>query len=76
MDSKQDLENLAVHLVDEGDDGRVTLAADFNQAAGLRLNPVAMTREGFVELMNNLHLPPPAKIAEAVPANRACGKRS
>ena len=44
-----------------------------------RLNPRlggTMTREGFVELMNNLHLPPPAKIAEAVPANRACGKRS
>ena len=35
----------------------------------------AMTLEGFVELMRNLHLPPPAKINEAVPANLACGKR-
>ncbi len=31
------------------------------------------TREQFVELMNNLHLPPPKKIAVAVPANRHCG---
>jgi glyoxylase-like metal-dependent hydrolase (beta-lactamase superfamily II) len=30
-------------------------------------------RAQFVELMAGLHLPPPAKIAEAVPANRACG---
>jgi sulfur dioxygenase len=43
-----------------------------------RFNPRlggAMTLEAFVELMNGLHLPPPAKINEAVPANRACGKR-
>ena len=43
-----------------------------------RLNPRlgrAMTLAQFVELMNNLQLPPPAKIDEAVPANRACGKR-
>jgi glyoxylase-like metal-dependent hydrolase (beta-lactamase superfamily II) len=43
-----------------------------------RLNPrlgSAMTVDGFVELMKNLHLPPPAKIDEAVPANNACGKR-
>lgn len=43
-----------------------------------RLNPrlgAAMTVEGFVELMKNLHLPRPAKFDEAVPANQACGKR-
>jgi len=43
-----------------------------------RLNPRlggAMTLEGFVQLMQDLKLPPPAKLAEAVPANRACGKR-
>ncbi len=34
-----------------------------------------MTVEAFVELMRGLNLPPPAKINEAVPANRACGKR-
>jgi glyoxylase-like metal-dependent hydrolase (beta-lactamase superfamily II) len=35
----------------------------------------AATLESFVELMQNLHLPPPAKLALAVPANKACGKR-
>ena len=33
------------------------------------------TVASFVELMHALHLPPPAKIDEAVPANKACGKR-
>ncbi|MEA2749588.1 MAG: sulfur dioxygenase [Myxococcales bacterium] len=33
------------------------------------------TVASFVELMHSLHLPPPAKINEAVPANKACGKR-
>lgn len=42
-----------------------------------RLNPRlggAMTMEAFVALMASLDLPPPAKIHEAVPANRACGR--
>ncbi len=42
-----------------------------------RLNPrlgAAMTLESFVKLMASLDLPPPTKIHEAVPANRACGK--
>jgi glyoxylase-like metal-dependent hydrolase (beta-lactamase superfamily II) len=40
-----------------------------------RWNPrlAGKTREQFIELMNNLNLPPPRKLAEAVPANRACG---
>jgi glyoxylase-like metal-dependent hydrolase (beta-lactamase superfamily II) len=38
-----------------------------------RLGP-AMTVAAFVDLMANLHLPPPARIAEAVPANQACGR--
>ncbi|MDF2694311.1 MAG: symbB, partial [Labilithrix sp.] len=44
-----------------------------------RLNPrlgAAMTLDSFVTLMKNLQLPPPGKIHEAVPANRACGQRS
>ncbi len=44
-----------------------------------RLNPRlggAMTLESFVTLMKNLDLPPPGKIHEAVPANRACGQRA
>jgi glyoxylase-like metal-dependent hydrolase (beta-lactamase superfamily II) len=31
------------------------------------------SRAEFIVLMNELHLPPPSKLAEAVPANRACG---
>jgi glyoxylase-like metal-dependent hydrolase (beta-lactamase superfamily II) len=33
------------------------------------------TREEFVALMASLGLPPPAKIAEALPANKECGER-
>jgi glyoxylase-like metal-dependent hydrolase (beta-lactamase superfamily II) len=43
----------------------------------VRFNPRlggARTREQFVALMGALDLPPPAKIAEALPANRACGE--
>ncbi len=32
------------------------------------------TRDAFIALMGALDLPPPAKIAEAIPANRACGE--
>jgi glyoxylase-like metal-dependent hydrolase (beta-lactamase superfamily II) len=42
-----------------------------------RFNPRlggARTRDEFVTLMAALGLPPPAKIAEALPANRACGE--
>ncbi|MBF5046541.1 MBL fold metallo-hydrolase [Aggregicoccus sp. 17bor-14] len=40
-----------------------------------RHNPrlAGKTREQFVEVMRNLHLPRPKKIDVAVPANRACG---
>ncbi|MCG5056367.1 MAG: MBL fold metallo-hydrolase [Myxococcales bacterium] len=40
-----------------------------------RHNPrlAGKTREEFIELMNNLNLPPPKKLAESVPANRGCG---
>lgn len=31
-------------------------------------------RASFIELMNNLNLPDPQKIMEAVPANERCGK--
>jgi glyoxylase-like metal-dependent hydrolase (beta-lactamase superfamily II) len=43
------------------------------------LNPrlgASMTLESFVALMKSLDLPPPGKIHEAVPANRACGQRA
>ncbi|RKG60285.1 MBL fold metallo-hydrolase [Corallococcus sp. CA054B] len=40
-----------------------------------RHNPrvAGKSREEFIEVMNNLHLPRPRKIDLAVPANRACG---
>jgi len=34
---------------------------------------VGRTREQFIEFMNNLNLPDPKKIMEAVPANEQCG---
>ncbi|EAZ93006.1 MBL fold metallo-hydrolase [Crocosphaera chwakensis] len=41
-----------------------------------QLNPrfVGQDRASFIELMNNLNLPNPKKIAEAVPANQRCGE--
>lgn len=40
-----------------------------------RFNPrvVGRGRQAFIELMRHLDLPPPKRIQEAVPANRACG---
>lgn len=34
------------------------------------------TKEEFIEIMNNLHLPHPKKLAESVPANLVCGNIS
>jgi glyoxylase-like metal-dependent hydrolase (beta-lactamase superfamily II) len=41
-----------------------------------RFNPrfAGKNRAAFIDLMNNLNLPDPKKIAEAVPANQQCGK--
>jgi sulfur dioxygenase len=43
-----------------------------------RWNPrlAGKTRDAFIALMNGLGLPPPKKLATAVPANRACGQAS
>ncbi|MEM7715129.1 MAG: MBL fold metallo-hydrolase, partial [Cyanobacteria bacterium P01_A01_bin.68] len=40
-----------------------------------RLNPrfAGKTRDDFINLMENLNLPFPKKIKQAVPANRNCG---
>lgn len=40
-----------------------------------RLNPriAGRTRDEFIAIMTSLDLPPPSKLAESVPANRACG---
>jgi sulfur dioxygenase len=41
-----------------------------------QFNPrfVGQNRASFIELMNNLNLPNPKKMAEAVPANQRCGE--
>ncbi|MEB3309560.1 MAG: MBL fold metallo-hydrolase [Snowella sp.] len=43
-----------------------------------RFNPrfLEQSRDRFIQLMNNLNLPNPQKIAEAVPANQGCGNVS
>lgn len=43
-----------------------------------RFNPrfVGQNRESFIEIMKNLNLPNPKKIAEAVPANQLCGQKA
>lgn len=43
-----------------------------------RLNPriAGKTRAEFIAIMTSLDLPVPAKLAEAVPANRACGMQA
>ena len=35
---------------------------------------VGRTKQGFIEFMNQLNLPDPKKMMEAVPANQTCGK--
>jgi glyoxylase-like metal-dependent hydrolase (beta-lactamase superfamily II) len=42
-----------------------------------QFNPrfVDKDRDSFIEMMNNLNLPNPKKIAEAVPANQRCGNK-
>lgn len=37
---------------------------------------VGQTIASFIEIMNNLNLPDPKKIMEAVPANQQCGKKT
>lgn len=64
------------------DDTQVWPGHDYKGRAGStigeerRFNPrlAGKTREQFVEIMNNLGLPRPKRIDEAVPANRECGR--
>jgi sulfur dioxygenase len=43
-----------------------------------QFNPrfVGYNRDSFIEMMSNLNLPDPKKIAEAVPANQLCGNKA
>jgi glyoxylase-like metal-dependent hydrolase (beta-lactamase superfamily II) len=52
--------------------GRTSSTIGIEKRLNTRL--VGRTRDAFIELMNNLGLPPPGKIQEALPANLRCGK--
>jgi len=51
--------------------GRTHTTIGAEKRANLRL--AGRDRDEFIALMNQLHLPPPRKLDEAVPANRRCG---
>lgn len=62
-------------LVYPGHDYRGHLVSTI--AEEMRCNPrLQGDRQHFIEIMNNLHLPNPKKLMEAVPANQACGSLS
>lgn len=47
-------------------------------AMEMKWNPrvgMKQDRDGFLKIMHELNLPPPKKLAEAVPANMQCGKK-
>lgn len=48
----------------------LALEMKWNPRVGLQQD-----REGFLKIMRELNLPPPKKLAEAVPANMQCGKK-
>jgi glyoxylase-like metal-dependent hydrolase (beta-lactamase superfamily II) len=61
-------------LVYPGHDYRGNMVSTIGEEK--RLNPrfAGRDRAQFIEFMNNLNLPNPKKIAEAVPANERCGR--
>lgn len=64
------------------DDTRVLPAQDYRgftsttigEEKRLNARVAGKSRDAFVALMNTLDLPPPKRLAEAVPANRGCGE--
>ncbi len=60
-------------LVCPGHDYKMKRVSTIQQEKDLNPRFKNQTKEGFIELMNNLNLPDPKKIHEAVPANEACG---
>jgi sulfur dioxygenase len=63
-------------LVYPGHDYRGNLVSTIGEEKQYNPRFVGKNREDFIEQMNNLNLPSPKKIAEAVPANQQCGKIS
>jgi sulfur dioxygenase len=61
-------------LVYPGHDYRGHLVSTIGEEKQYNPRFVGKNREDFIEQMNNLNLPNPKKIAEAVPANQQCGK--
>lgn len=60
-------------LVYPGHDYRGLTVSTIGEEKRFNARIANRTREEFVRLMASLHLPPPKKISEAVPANRVCG---
>jgi len=60
-------------LVYPGHDYQGRWVSSIKQERTSNLRLTGKTREEFIEIMNNLNLPKPRLIDEAVPANRYCG---
>ncbi|ELR99356.1 MBL fold metallo-hydrolase [Gloeocapsa sp. PCC 73106] len=60
-------------LVYPGHDYRGQTVSTIGEEKAFNPRLVNQTRESFINLMNNLNLPEPQKMSEAVPANRNCG---
>jgi sulfur dioxygenase len=63
-------------LVYPGHDYRGHLVSTIGEEKQYNPRFIGKNRDQFIEQMNNLNLPNPKKIAEAVPANQQCGKIS
>lgn len=61
-------------LVYPGHDYKGHLVSTIGEEKQYNPRFVGLDRASFIEQMNNLNLPNPKKIAEAVPANQQCGK--
>jgi glyoxylase-like metal-dependent hydrolase (beta-lactamase superfamily II) len=60
-------------LVYPGHDYRGQTVSTIGEEKRWNLRTAGRDRGAFITLMSELNLPPPRKLAEAVPANRACG---
>ena len=61
-------------IVYPGHDYRGHTASTIGEERAHNPRLAGRSRDEFIALMANLALPPPRKLAEAVPANRACGQ--
>lgn len=61
-------------LVYPGHDYRGQMVSTIGEEKAFNPRISGKKRDEFIELMNNLNLPNPTKIMEAVPANQLCGK--